>query len=235
MDSTRLPGKVLAMIGNKTVFERTIERLRQVKGASKIVLVTSENPENDQLEAAAQMLNIPVFRGAEENTLDRFYHAAQEFQPDAIVRVTCDCPLVDPGLIDKGIRMFSEKDVDFLGNTKTHTHPHGMQFEITKREALERAWETQRAKFASEQEFHNASLNPGDPILDDPGFKKEYMIHDPSLAFIRITLDYPEDLELISKVYELLPKDKLGISGIADLFTKRPELLQINKMHNQYI
>jgi len=229
MSSTRFPGKVLAQIAGKSVFERTIERLRQVKGASKIVLVTSELPENDRLETEAENLGVAVFRGAEENTLDRFYWAARKFLPDAIVRVTGDCPLIDPELIDEGIRLFLKKGVDFLSNTHFLSHPHGMQFEITRRKTLFSAWEAQRAQFADEQTFKNAPVNAGSPIMEDESFKKEYMVHKPNLAFIRITLDYPEDLELIRRVYELLPEEQRDFSDIVDLFKKRPELLLINK------
>ena len=143
--------------------------------------------------------------------------------------------MIDPTLIDEGIRLFKEKRVDFLGNTHPFSHPHGMQFEITRRDALERAWKTQRDSFADEQKFKSADLNPGDPITEDPRFRKEYMTHEPNLAHIRITLDYPEDLEVIRKVYELLPEGKRDFPHIADLFEKRPELLEINKMRNRYL
>lgn len=233
MGSTRFPGKVLRTIFQRSLLEIILGKLARVQGVSQIVLVTSKNPENDVLESVAQRLSVPVFRGAEENTLDRFVQAARQFQPDAIVRVTGDCPLIDPMLIEEGIRIFCAKDVDFLGNTKPLTHPHGMQFEITKREALERAWEIQRKRFESYEVFQHADINPADPILHDQGFKKEYMLHEPNLAFIRITIDYPEDLTLVQRVYELLPEEQQDLTHIADLFEKRPELLEINNMHNQ--
>jgi spore coat polysaccharide biosynthesis protein SpsF (cytidylyltransferase family) len=234
MGSTRFSGKVLADIGGKTVLERTVERLVLVRRTAKMVLVTSEKPENDTLEAEAQRLRMPVFRGAENNTLDRFYQAAQQFQPDAIVRVTCDCPLIDPELIDEGIRLFQQKNIDFLSDARPFTYPHGMQFEIMRRDALERAWEEEQQRFDSYEAFVQEEMNPSERILNDPAFKKEYLVHEPNLAHIRITVDYPEDLELISKVYELLPEGKRGISSVTALFKEHPELLEINKMHNDY-
>jgi spore coat polysaccharide biosynthesis protein SpsF (cytidylyltransferase family) len=227
----------LETIGGKSVLEIILGRLALVQNASQIVLVTSTNPENDPLEAAANLLGIPVFRGAEKNTLDRFVQAARHFRPDSIVRVTADCPLIDPELIDEGIRAFREKEVDFLGTTQPFTDPHGMQFEITKMEVLEQAWETQRARFENEEAFRAAELNPGDPVTEDPRFKKEYVIHEPNLSYIRITLDYPEDLELLKRVFELL--EIKGMRGsreeIFRIFQEHPELLKINEAHNKYL
>lgn len=237
MGSRRFPGKMLKTLGGRTMVELISKRLRQVRNASEVILVTSEKQENDVLEAEGRRLGLPVFRGAEENTLDRFYRATRQFRPDAIVRVTGDCPWIDPELIDEGIRMFREKDVDFFGNTQAYTHPHGMQFEITTREALERVWAIQRERFADEQAFRSADMNPGSPILEDSRFRKEYMVHEPNLAHIRITLDYPEDLELLNKVYELLEAQEMkgSMEDIAQIFQAHPELLEINKMHNKYL
>lgn len=229
MGSRRFPGKVLADIAGKSVLERTIKRLQQVTRASKIVLVTSERQDSDQVAKEAERLNIPVFRGAEENTLDRLYQAAGKFQPDVIVRVTADCPLIDPKLIDQGIRLFQEKNVEFVGDARPFTYPHGLQFEVIKREALERAWNMERKRFASELAFKQARLNTSSRIVQDPSFQKAYMTHKPNLAHIRITLDYPEDLELIRKVYDLLAEEKLDFPHIVELFEKRPELLRINE------
>lgn len=219
--SSRLPGKALKTICGKTVTELIVERLKRVKGARSIILVTGPREENKALVAEAKRLNIPFFCGSEDNLLDRFYQASRAFPSDAIVRVTGDCPLVAAEVLEQGIAMLQEKKCDVVSNVRVRTFPDGMDFEAFKSSALQRAWEEQAGSAPS----------PTKRLLEDPAFTGEDVLHAPDLSRIRLTLDYAEDLRLIEEIYSVLYKEGeyFGLQEIVDFLLECPELLRINE------
>ncbi|MBI4122963.1 MAG: glycosyltransferase family protein [Parcubacteria group bacterium] len=227
LGSTRLPGKVLMRICGKSVFELIIERLRRVPGIRQIILVTGSQEKNDILAREANRLGTPCFFGSEDNLLDRFYQAGREFGPDTIVRVTGDCPLIDPQLVAEGMRLFREKRCDILTNARIRSYPDGLDFEIFASSALERAWVKKEGK----------GENPVTPLLEDTDLKAEDMVRTPSLAHIRITLDYPEDIEVIKEIYENFYENnpQFSLQDIVRFLSSRPSLMRMNKQHNLYL
>lgn len=232
MGATRLPGKVLLKLGGKSMISILVERLRRVKNIDKIILATSLNKENDPLLKEAKKLGIECFRGSEENVMDRFYQASFKFNPDNIIRITADCPLIDPDLINKGIDIFEKNNYDALSNVKVRTYPDGMDFEIFKAKLLEDSWKENLDKFGKEK-FFKAELPPTDHFLARNSIKHKDFVNNEDLSRIRLTLDYKEDFLVIKKIYEsLIKKNKFfGLLEILKFLKDNPSLGKLNEKY----
>ena len=139
MGSTRLPGKVLKKINGKPLIEILLHRLSSSKKIDKIILATSKDQMNDSLTDTVKKLDFEVFRGSEDDVLKRYYEAAKFFKPQVVVRITGDCPIIDPQLVDNIIRQYYEHDVDYTSNTDPPTYPDGLDTEVFSFTALETA------------------------------------------------------------------------------------------------
>ena len=139
MDSTRLPGKVLKEVNGKPLIEILFQRLSRSKEIDEIILATSKNLENDRLAETVEKLGFDVFRGSENDVLDRYYQAAKPYSPKAVVRITGDCPIIDPQLVDKVISLYKESNVDYASNTDPPTYPDGLDTEVFSFAVLEAA------------------------------------------------------------------------------------------------
>ncbi len=144
MSSSRLPGKVLLDIAGKPMLQWVVERVRQAPGVSEVVVATTDNPADDPIEEFCVKNNILIFRGNQFDVLDRYYQTAKLVNADVIVRVTADCPLIDPNEVDNLLNEFFERKVDFAANRLPppwhRTFPIGLDVEIASFAALERAW-----------------------------------------------------------------------------------------------
>ncbi|MCL5666506.1 MAG: glycosyltransferase family protein [Patescibacteria group bacterium] len=231
MGSTRLPGKVMMKIQDKTVISLIVERLRRVKNADEIILATSIDPRNEGVVEEARRLGIGYFRGSEENVLDRLYQASKKFSLDAVVRITGDCPLIDPEVVGKGIDLFIGSKVDIVSNTIKRTFPHGLDFEVFTKDSLEKAWLSEKDRLGDG--FLASFVNPTAYIKESGEFKHLDILNGTDLSKIRITLDYLEDLKLIEKIYqELYPVNPcFGLKEVLELLDKKPQLLMINKKY----
>jgi len=224
MASTRLPGKVVKKMGCKTVLEHVIERAQRINNCQKIILATSTKKKDDILEKIARSHDVFIFRGSEDDVLDRYYRAAKLFKIDPVIRITADCPLLDPEIIDEILELYFSNDYDYASNVHPPTFPDGLGGEVFKFGALEKSW--READLPQEREH----VYPY--IYRKPGmFKTANFVNREDLSFIRITLDEKSDFTLIKKVYkELFPKNKLfGLKEIAGLFEEKPELIKINR------
>lgn len=232
MGSTRLPKKVLMNIGGKSIIELIVKRLRKVKNIDKIVLATSNKKQDNELEKEAKQLGIECFRGSQENIMDRFYQAGLKFKPDNIIRVSADCPLIDPELINKGLEIFKKEDYDILSNNRIRTYPDGLDFEIFKKQALKTAWNDTFQEFGMNKErFNKEFINPSIYILEKKKFKNGVLKNDVNLSHIRLTLDYQEDFKLIEAIYmhfNLKNKD-FGLIEILEFLKDNINLLNLNK------
>jgi spore coat polysaccharide biosynthesis protein SpsF len=193
MGSSRLPGKVLMLICGKPILEHIIDRLRFAKMINKIIIATSTNFENDAIESLCKRIKIDCFRGAEDNVMDRYRQAIKAFDiqdGDNIVRITGDCPLIDPQIIDEVISLHK-------GNLTTNcihrTFPDGLDVEIFRADLLKHP-DFDRINFFK-KEYTD---------MDYTGFSVQNIYCD--LSHLRWTLDTKEDFEFISKVYEKLYK-----------------------------
>lgn len=225
--SVRLPQKALLKILGKSIIELIVERVQSIRDLDGIVLVTGPKDKNEELVKEAERIGIPYFCGSEENVLDRFYQASRMFQPGAIIRITGDCPLIDPRIIEEGIRIFQKERHDIVGNTRVRSYPDGMDFEVFGADALARAWNALRN--VPEGTF----VHPTKYMLQDPAFKARDMVHEPNLSHIRLTVDYKEDFSLIQKIYDRLYSEKPNFSlrDIMRFLSENPHLLDGNRKY----
>jgi len=196
-------------------------------------LVTGPEEINKALVREAVKLKLKSFCGNEKNILDRFYKASKEFQSDVIVRITADCPLIDINIINKGLKIFNQKNCDILSIVRKRSFPHGFDFEIFTKESLEISWKDMISKFPTEKEFLHSFIPPTKNMLEKKKFQNYDLINDKDLSRIRLTLDYPEDFEVIRRIYEgLYEKNKFfGMNEILKFLENNPSILEINQKY----
>lgn len=220
--SSRLPNKVLMKLGDKTVLEQVVCRVQQSKFIDEVIVATTEMESDNDIYKLCKQINVEVFRGSENDVLDRFYQCAKKYIPNNIVRITADCPLLDSCVIDKVIGLHIEKDYDFTSNTIEPTFPDGEDVEIMKYGVLKEAWE--KAELASQRE-HVTQY-----IIHSDKYKKGNVLNKNNLEKMRWTLDTLPDYVFISKLYdELYDQDRnFGMEDILKLLDRKPELTLIN-------
>ena len=233
VNSTRLPGKILKKICDKTILEILVERLKKVENIDKIILVTGPKKQNSDLIQDANRLNLEYFCGNEENILDRFYSAAQKFNSDIIIRITADCPLIDFQLINNGLNLFLEKKHELLCNNRPRTFPHGLDFEIFKKEQLTEMWNLKKKEFQNDELFLNTFINPIDDIFENSPDKVYCLKNEIDLSSIRVTLDYGEDLVVIKRIFEQC-YDKNPFFGLTELISLKHDSPNIFELNRKY-
>ncbi len=224
MSSTRLPGKVMKPILGLPMIERQIERLLRCKRIDQIVVATSNHQEDNIIKTLCNRIGIFCFRGDLENVLNRFYQAAKPYNPKHIIRLTGDCPLTDPVLIDELVDFYLERQCDYASNCQEPTLPDGLDAEIFSFIVLEQTW---RAAILPSQLEHVTSFIRAHPERYKIGHYKYYK----DLSNFRWTVDELEDLEFVRRVYErLYPSNpEFQTEDIVALLEREPELLEINK------
>ena len=225
MGSTRLPGKVLKTVDEKnSSLYYTISQLKHCKKIDKIIVATTVLEEDDVIETFSKNLGIDVFRGNSTDVLDRYFQCATFFNVDNIIRITADCPLIDPLIVDQGIEIFLSENYDYVTNTFPRTFPDGNETEIFTLIALKKAWEN--AKLPSEREHVTPYFR---------NHKKEFKIknfeHVLDLSNLRWTVDFPEDLRLVKIFISKIHSRPIHLKDILNLINSKPELLEINKNH----
>lgn len=196
--STRLPGKVLMEINQTPLLKIHLDRLKKSKNIDKIIVATTNSAEDNVIEKLVTEWGYEVYRGSENDVLDRFYQAVKGIKPTWVVRVTSDCPLIDPLLVDKVIEFTQANNKDYGSNVIDETFPDGQDVEVFKFSALESAWKN--AIKESEREhvtpyMRNNSNQKGVNIFSSISYKNNI-----DYSKIRITVDEPKDFELINKV-----------------------------------
>jgi spore coat polysaccharide biosynthesis protein SpsF len=223
VSSSRLPGKVLKPILGQPMILRQIERLRRCKRMDQLVVATSTDPSDDPLVRMCEDSGVAVYRGSLLDVLSRYVGAAASYQPTAVVRLTGDCPLADPTLIDRAIENYSAGGYDYLSNVDPPTYPDGLDAEVVSYRALLEA--NDRARLPSEREH----VTPY--IRDHPEqFRLGAMKQNIDLSGLRWTVDNAEDFEFVRLVYEALYPSNLRFdtADILELMGRRPELARIN-------
>jgi len=226
MTSSRLPGKVLKEIIGKPAIELLIERLRSVKEIHEIMVATTVNTTDDVIEALCRRLYVVCFRGSENDVLGRVLQAAQSIEANIIVEITGDCPLADPDIIRRGINMYLKGNYDYVGNgCFVRTFPDGMDVQIFSVKLLEGVNILAQETVDREHVTHYIYTHP--ECYKIGHYEADGELHWPELA---ITLDTPEDLVLISKIFEeLYPRNSLFTAyDIVRFLRQRPDLLGIN-------
>ncbi len=223
MGSTRLPGKVVKEVLGRPLLSYLLERLKRVSLAQTIYVLTTQSSEDDVIIKECRDEKVPVFRGSSEDVLSRYYLLACERKPDAIVRITADCPLIDPAIIDSVIKAFLEEKVDYASNTIHYTYPRGMDVEVFSFKALERAYK--EAMQASEKE-HVTLYMYRHPEL----FQVKNVAGLKKYSSLRLTVDTQEDFELIKRLLEELypKKPSFTLEDIIATLKEHPEWQQLN-------
>lgn len=226
MGSTRLPGKALAELLGRPLLAYELERIKRAQHIDTLVVATTDNPKDKVIEQLCQEMEIPTFRGSEEDVLDRYYHAAKKFEAEVVVRLTADCPLIDPAIIDQVIEFYLENapKYDYVSNTEARTFPRGMDVEVFSMKALEKAW--QEAKKREEREHVTPYLYRNRDL-----FATGIVMRGTNDSHRRWTVDTPEDLTLITKILEALypNKPKFTFEDIIQILEENPDWEEINK------
>jgi spore coat polysaccharide biosynthesis protein SpsF len=231
MGSSRLPGKVLLDIAGEPMLARVLSRARRARTVDLVAVATTIDPSDDPVAAWCAAHDTPVFRGDVFDVLDRFHAAAIQFQAEVIVRLTADCPVIDPVLIDETTKLITEhwilntEHLDFACNRLpppwTRTFPIGLDVEVCTFAALERAWKEASEKFQCE----HCSLNTG---VSTHGFRIAQLHHHPDYGSLRWTVDTPEDLELMRRVYAHFGRDDFTWQDVLALQQRQPEMFAVN-------
>ena len=222
MGSSRLPGKVLMNSGNgMPLLYYVINQLRHCSKVKNLVIATTTNHEDDEIEKFADNNSVNVFRGKEKDVLDRYFQCAKKYSFSTIVRITADCPLIDPQIVDKVIEQFFSGNYDFATNTLTRTFPIGTDVEVFSFSALKRTWES--AQLPSEREHVTPYLR------NERNFKIINVQNDKIISSLRLTVDRIEDFELIKQILKNISVNPIHLGDVLELFSRKPELIEINK------
>lgn len=250
MSASRLPGKVLLDLAGEPMLSRVVERTRQSGWLDQVVVATSNHPSDDPIADLCQQRGYSCFRGDLHDVLDRYYQAALQFEADVVARITADCPIIDPQVIDQtllaffghgprvitrnaqnppGKNTFSSHLIpawDFTANRLPppwgRTFPIGLDTEVCTFAALKSAWQGAEKTYQREHVM---------PYLyeDNQDFRILIVNHDPDYGDMRITVDTPQDLELLRQIYQRFDgREDFSWYEVIDLLAKEPELAEIN-------
>lgn len=224
MTSQRLPGKVMADICSKPMIWHIVDRLRHSKKIDEIILAIPDIKESDGLEEFAKSHKIKYFRGSENDVLSRYYGAAKKFACDVIIRITGDCPLIDPQIIDLIIEKHLGSKADYTSNCQQRTFPRGLDAEVFNFDVLKRVFES--AKADDEKEHVTLYIEK-----HAKNFKLASVAGEKNLSHLRLTVDEKKDIDFVREIYEnLYREDKIFLlDEILELLKKRPDLTAINE------
>ncbi|WP_278398718.1 aminotransferase class III-fold pyridoxal phosphate-dependent enzyme [Stutzerimonas kunmingensis] len=221
MGSTRLPNKVMKPVGGTPMIELLLARLARAQRLDEIVLATSTDPRNLPLVEHVQALGYRCVQGSENDVMSRYLLAGHETVADVLVRITGDCPLVDPDLVDQAVSRFMQVDVDYLSNVKPATYPDGLDIEVFRFSALQRAAQETDSAFDHEHVT---------PYLRESGhFTQASVEHKEDLSGLRWTVDEPADFSVIERVFAYFAPDRhFAWQQVLDLQRKQPQLFADN-------
>lgn len=222
MGSTRLPNKVMKPILGKPMIGHLLERLSKAALIDEVIIATSIDKKNDPLEAYVKGLGYLVYRGSEDDVLDRYYQASRQANADCIIRVTGDCPLIDPALVDQVVAAFKQGEVDYLSNINPPTYPDGLDTEIFTFDALQKAWREASSEFDREHVT---------PFLRNSGlFKTRNISAADDHSDKRWTVDTQQDFDVVLGVFEALKATPdFGWKDVIKLQKERPALFAANQ------
>ena len=224
MGSARLPGKVLADLAGGPLLARCVERAKRAYLIDETVIATTENRKDDAIERLCKQHGWACFRGAEEDVLDRYQQAAAKHQADVVVRVTSDCPLIDPDMIDRAIISFSDSrpKADYVSNFwPRRSFPRGLDVEVFSVETLARAWRMDRNPALREHVTEYVLRHPELFRLKGIQMRRGFAWH-------RWTVDTADDLELVRRIYAHFGNDRFTWRDVLKAFGEHPEWAEIN-------
>jgi spore coat polysaccharide biosynthesis protein SpsF len=229
MGSTRLPGKVLKRLKGRTLLEVQLDRVKRSRRVEAIIVATSTLDQDTPIAELCARLGVRCFRGSESDVLSRYFAAAQEVGATTIVRLTADCPLIFPEIIDEVIGLFEESAVDYAANTvppESSRFPDGSDVEVFSMKALTRA--------------HAEAIEPVDREhvtfyfwKGNHGFRTSQLTREENWSSYRLTVDYPEDLKVIQVVFDELERRRLlgRLPEVIDILDQNPDIRKLNASH----
>jgi spore coat polysaccharide biosynthesis protein SpsF len=225
LGSTRLPGKTLMKIEGESLLGHLVARVSASNYVSNIIIATTEHDRDDEILEFAKGRGLICFRGSEEDVLDRFYKAAVKFKVEHIVRITPDCPMLDPAVMDLVISTYVNSGYDYVSNTISPTYPDGLDTEVFSFDVLDKVWK--EARLPSEREHVTAYIVKHPELFKMHNVKKE----GDGLSWMRWTVDTERDFEFVKKVFSKLYKSGkiFFMDDIVNLLINSPELMKINK------
>ena len=234
MGSTRLPNKVLMPVLGKPILGWMLDRVATCTEVDEVIVATTTDARDDVISDFAQSFGCRVYRGSEDDVLDRYYQAACLVQPDSVVRITADCPLLDPQVLGAMIRSFAVDDLDFLSNSEPlpSSWPDGMDVSIVRFDALHKAW--LHAVKPSDRE-HVTFYFWNNPV----DFKCKRIEHEPDWSKYRVTIDYPEDLDLLIAIIkhfgEINPVaiNNISMQEIVAFLNANPDVFALNEKYTR--
>jgi len=223
MGSTRLPGKVLKDIGGETMLARVVRRTQMASSLDQVIIATTVEPSDDVLVAECEHLGVSRFRGDELDVLDRYYQAAKAYEAGVVVRITSDCPLIDPVIIDRVTHAFLNKMPDYASNTLTRTYPRGLDTAVVSMIALAQAWRE------STEPYQRTHVMPY--IYQNPNLFQILSVRgDIDYTHFRWTVDTQEDLDFVRSVYACLGNvSAFSWHDVIKILSQEPELAELNR------
>ena len=229
MGSKRLPGKILKEVNGIPLLKYLIRRVEKAKLIDKIIVATTNSKKDNPVVEFCNQNNVEYYRGSENDVLDRYYQTAKQYNPNIIVRITGDCPLHDPDIIDRTIKLFIDSKVDYAANTvppEKSKFPDGSDVEVFSFGALDRAWiECKNPTDREHVTFYMWRYNNG--------FKTILLDNNKEWGDYRLTIDYPEDFEVIKFIINKLnDENKFGtIEEIIDILDSNPDIRKKNSKY----
>lgn len=228
MGSSRLPGKVLQDLAGRPMLARVIERMRRARRLDEVVVATTDQARDDVIAHLCQERGWSYFRGSEYDVLDRYYRAALQFDAELVVRVTSDCPLIGPEVIDEHVIRMEERwaEVDFVTNMARQTYPLGLAVEALPFDVLARM---KRMSTTPELREHVTTL----AYVEPDWFRIEHVLHPVDLSHLRWTVDTQEDLEFVRLIFEHFGHDFFSWQEVLSVLESHPEWMEINRTVSQ--
>ncbi|MFJ7970430.1 cytidylyltransferase domain-containing protein [Psychrobacillus sp. NPDC096389] len=225
MGSTRLPGKILKQVNGKALLAYQLERVRQSKCIDRIVIATTIHQQDEQIVKFCEQHGVNYYRGSENDVLARYYQAAEQFDGDIIVRLTSDCPIIDPVIIDETIIYYKEhaSEFDYVSNTIERTYPRGLDTEVFSKKALKKSYE--KAILEKDREHVTAYMYSNPQI-----FRIGNISNTQDLGSHRWTVDTMEDFQLLEFILTNLYSEYqlFYMRDVIELLEKHPDWVQIN-------
>lgn len=222
LGSTRLPSKVLLDLAGEAMLSRVVRRVRRAKCADEVIIATTTESRDDKLVEFCAQQGWPCYRGSENDVLDRYYGAAKAHQADIVVRITSDCPLIDPEVIDGVVDGLELQDAEYCSNTVRRDYPRGLDAEAFTFAVLEKAWTEDRDPTLRE---HVTQYIVRHPEL----FEISQLRFDENWSHLRWTVDTPEDFELVQKIYAHFGHDEFAWTDVLPVLAAHPDWEKINQ------
>jgi len=225
MGSTRLPGKVMMKLNGLSLLQCLFEQIGYSQQLDSKILATTVNSEDDVIEDFANVNSIQVFRGNSLDVLDRYYQCAKHFSIEHIVRITSDCPLIDPLIVDRTIHFYKNNKYDYVNNFHKKTFPSGTEVEVFSFDTLEKTWKN--ATKLSERE-HVTPYVYNNPAI----FSIGYIEHSKNISDLHWAVDRIQDLDMVRAIYHKINKKPILLEDILRVIEEEPSILEINKNTN---